>query len=89
MTLSRTAKIAVALLTLPTAALADRPPTLDEREAVTGALVSAGYTSWSEIEYEEDDQTGGVWEVDDALRDGQSYDVTLDADFGILTEERD
>ncbi len=51
-----------ALMAAPTVALADRPPTPQERAAVEGVLRANGYVSWEEIELDDD----GHWEVDDA-----------------------
>jgi len=72
------------LLTAP--ALADRPPTLEEREAIQSSLIAEGFISWKEIEWDND----GCWEVDDALTtEGQEYDLKLDAAFQIFHRERD
>jgi len=53
----------------------DRAPTADERTRIEAALTAAGYSSWEEIELDENDG----WEIDDALHtDGQKYDLVLD-----------
>lgn len=80
------APAAFALAQMATQALADRPPTLDEREAIQAVLIGEGFTSWSEIEWDDD----GYWEVDDAIAaDGHEYDLKLDADLHIIERERD
>ena len=57
------------------AALADRPPTPEERAAIEAKLKAEGYTRWESIELEDD---GSVWEVDDAVAaDGREYDLEL------------
>lgn len=74
----------VAFLAAP--ALADRPPTLEEREIIQSALIAEGFISWKEIEWDDD----GYWEVDDALTaEGHEYDLKLDAEFQIIERERD
>lgn len=58
-----------------TSALADRKPTLEERTRIETKLKELGYTSWDEIELEED---RNVWEVEDArAADGKKYDLKL------------
>jgi hypothetical protein len=55
-------------------AFADRAPTAEERERIEAQLTSLGYTSWEEIEWDDD----GYWEVDDAIGpDGVEYDLEL------------
>lgn len=72
----RIASIAAAILAASAAfapALADRPPTPDERVKIEGALKDAGFTTWKSIELDD-----GRWEVDDAIgTDGQKYDLKL------------
>lgn len=78
------AAAALALLAAP--AFADRPPTLEEREAIQGVLIAEGFTSWSEIEWDDD----GYWEVDDAIaQNGDEYELKLDAQFNIIDCDRD
>lgn len=68
------AGVATAVL-LATPALADRQPTAAERTAIEQALRDAGYTSWEEVELDDD---GPVWEIDDARRaDGGRWDLKL------------
>jgi hypothetical protein len=76
---------ASALALAPIAAAADdRPPTPEERAQIEEVLRAEGFTSWEEIEWDDD----GYWEVDDAVAaDGQEYDLKLDAEFNII--ERD
>lgn len=75
--------VSVALLATPV--LADRPPTLEKRDTIQSVLIAEGFTSWSEIEWDED----GYWEVDDAIAaNGQQYDLKLDAEFQIIHRGR-
>lgn len=69
-------------------ALADRDPTAEEREAIETELRAQGFTSWEDIELEDDES---VWEVDDAVdADGQEYDLHLDpGTLEIVKRERD
>ena len=56
-------------------ALADRAPTAAERTALEKTLRAAGFTSWEEVELDDD---GPYWEVDDArMADGKRYDLKL------------
>ncbi|MBV2143322.1 PepSY domain-containing protein [Falsochrobactrum sp. TDYN1] len=56
-------------------ALADRHPNADERKQIEEVLTAAGYSSWGEVELDNDK----VWEVDDARHsDGYRYDLELD-----------
>ena len=74
------------------AALADRAPTAEERSAIEAALRAEGYTSWEEIEFDDDDDDADdqVWEVDDARGpDGLEYDLKLDRNYRIIKRERD
>lgn len=68
-------------------ALADRHPNSDERAKLETALTEAGYTSWGEIELDDDK----VWEVDDARhKDGHKYDLELDkTTLKIIKQDRD
>ncbi|MEO4041933.1 PepSY domain-containing protein [Hoeflea sp. CAU 1731] len=82
--------LAVSLLVATTTtALADRPPNTEERKAIEDVLTTAGYTSWEEIEFDDDDDDR-VWEVDDAIGpDGKEYDLKLDTDYKIIKKELD
>lgn len=82
--------LAVSLLVATTTtALADRPPNAEERKAIEDVLTTAGYTSWEEIEFDDDDDDR-VWEVDDAIGpDGKEYDLKLDTDYKIIKKELD
>lgn len=74
------------------AALADRAPTAEERSAIEDVLRDAGFTSWEEIEFDDDDDDADdqVWEVDDARgADDIEYDLKLDRDYRIIKRERD
>lgn len=75
-------------LAAATPALADRPPTEAERQAVERTLKAAGFVSWEEIELDDD---GPRWEVDDArTKDGLRYDLKLDTkSLRIVRQERD
>ncbi len=66
----------------------DDKPTLEERARIERALVALGFTSWDEIEREDD---GRVWEVDNArMPDGSEWDLKLSADdLRVLKRERD
>jgi hypothetical protein len=79
------AGLAAALFAAP--ALADdRPPTPEERARIEGVLATEGFTSWDEIEWDDD----GHWEVDDAVGpDGRQYDLKLDASFVIISRDPD
>ncbi|MBR2119770.1 MAG: PepSY domain-containing protein [Afipia sp.] len=58
-----------------TPSLADRKPTLEERSRIETKLRELGYTSWDEIEFDEE---RNAWEVDDArMADGRDYDLKL------------
>src|SRR3546814_18113630 len=62
------------------AALADRAPTDEERSSIETALRAEGYTSWEEIEFDDDDDDADdrVWEVGEARgSDGVGYDLKL------------
>ncbi len=55
-----------------TPALADRDPTPEERIQVEAALQYLGFTSYDDIDFDED----GYWEIEDARdADGQEYDL--------------
>src|SRR3546814_8344543 len=61
--------LAVSLSLLPlSAARADRAPMDEERSSIETVLRAEGYTSWEEIEFDDDDDDADdqVWEVDDA-----------------------
>lgn len=94
-TVTRTSFIALVLslsLFAPSAAFADRAPTDEERSSIESALKAEGYTSWEEIEFDDDDDDADdqVWEVDDARgSDGVEYDLKLDRDYRIIKRERD
>lgn len=65
-----------AVVLAATPALADRAPNDQERTAVERVLRANGFTSWEEIELDDD---GPRWEIDDAKAgDGRRYDVELD-----------
>jgi len=58
-------------------ALADRGPTLEERDSIEQALRVQGFVRWGDIDL---DESEGVWEVEDALSvDGREYDLKLRA----------
>ncbi|HEY9539314.1 MAG TPA: PepSY domain-containing protein [Kiloniellaceae bacterium] len=85
--------LAVSLSLLPlSAARADRAPMDEERSSIETVLRAEGYTSWEEIEFDDDDDDADdqVWEVDDARgADGVEYDLKLDRDYRIIKRERD
>lgn len=67
-----------------TQVLADRAPEPDERAAIETALEAKGFTTWEEIEWDND----GHWEIDDAVdTEGIEWDLKMDADLNII--ERD
>jgi hypothetical protein len=76
---------ALALATLEPA-LADRPPTPEERARIEAVLRDAGFRTRKEIGFDD-----GRWEVDDAVAaDGVEYDLKLDPDtLSILERRRD
>lgn len=64
-------------------ARADRNPTAQEWAEVVTALRDAGYTTWSEIEFDD-----GQWEVDEArAADGKRYELKLDRSYKIVKRE--
>ncbi len=77
-----------AVLFLPMAACAeDRPPTPEERAQIEKSLRDAGYVTWEKIELDD-----GMWEVDDAMKDGDTreFDLKLDPQtFEIVVERED
>lgn len=85
--------LAASLSLLPlSAAIADRAPTNEERSSIEAALRAEGFTSWEEIEFDDDDDDADdqLWEVDDARgADGVEYDLKLDRDYRIIKRERD
>jgi polyisoprenoid-binding protein YceI len=83
----KAAALAVAFALAPvTAALADRPPTDEERTQIEAALQEAGYSSWGSIEWDDD----GYWEVDDAVDSGGvQFDLKLDEGLTIIEEDRE
>jgi len=82
----RTAMLTAALAAVPlTGALADRPPTPEERQIIADVLREEGFTGWGKIEFDD-----GEWEVDNAIGpDGRKHDLTLNADFVIVRGEPD
>jgi hypothetical protein len=72
---------------LATPALADRDPTSEERSQIEAELTNQGFTSWEEIEWDDD----GYWEIDDAIHtDGREYELHLAPDtFEVLKREDD
>jgi len=52
----------------------DRVPNAAERASIEDTLKQAGYVSWEEIEFDD-----GVWEVDDARKEGSTvkYDLKI------------
>ncbi|MEA3537920.1 MAG: PepSY domain-containing protein [Pseudomonadota bacterium] len=80
--IARFGTVAAVLAVLSSPALADRKPSASELEKLTATLRAAGYTSWEEIELDDD----GPWfEVDDARKaDGTRWDLKLSpSDFQI------
>jgi hypothetical protein len=78
--MNQTIKSVLAALAMSAAAaspsLADRAPTADERAKIEQMLRSEGFTSWDEIELDDDG-----WEVDDAKgSNGREYELKLDRD---------
>ena len=78
---------AVLILIAATPALADRDPTDEERAQIEAALQSLGFTSWDEIELDDD----GYWEIDDAEgSDGQEFELRLAPDtFEVIERKAD
>ena len=76
------------IFSLPIVANADdRPPTPEERQQIEKSLRAAGYTTWEEIEFDD-----GMWEVDDARKQGDNreFDLKLDPKtFEIRVERED
>jgi hypothetical protein len=69
-------------------ALADRPPTSEERSRIEAVLRNEGFTDWGAIALDDDD---GVWEVEDAYAsDGHRYDLRLHPNtLAIIAREPD
>jgi hypothetical protein len=69
-------------------ALADRPPTPQERSRIETMLRNEGFSNWGKIELDEDDD---VWEVDGAhASDGRRYALWLHPDtLAIIGREPD
>ncbi len=88
--MNQTIKSVLAALAMSAAAaspsLADRAPTADERAKIEQMLRSEGFTSWDEIELDDDG-----WEVDDAKgSNGREYELKLDRDtLRIIKREAD
>ena len=80
--------VGAAVLLLAGPALADRKPTPEERSRIEAKLTALGFTSWDEIELEDD---SSAWEVDDATKgDGQEFDLDLHPEtLEVLRQERD
>lgn len=76
-----------ALIAAPASVLADdRPANAQERAAIEEVLRAAGYTSWDEIEWDDDN----YWEVDDARgADNREFEVKLDKDLTIISTKPD
>ena len=70
-----------------TPALADREPTPEERFQIEAELQYLGFTSWDDIDFDED----GYWEIEDARgADGHEYDLRLSAEtFEVLEGQAD
>ncbi|MBC7282144.1 PepSY domain-containing protein [Hoeflea sp.] len=88
--MTRTAAIFAAILFAALTAPAfanDRAPTAEERASIEAALTAEGFTSWGEIELDDDK----VWDVDDAIHsDGKEYDLELDkTTFAITGRDED
>ena len=62
-----------------------RPPTEEERFAISQSLQRLGFSAWGEIEFDND-----RWEIDDALhKDGFVYEVDLaPRDLALLKKKR-
>jgi len=67
-------------------ALADRPPSPEERARIENMLRNEGFTDWGTIALDDDDD---VWEIDDAhASDGHRYDLKLHPDtLAIIARE--
>jgi hypothetical protein len=77
---------AILALPLSPAALADRPPIAEELARIEAKLTELGYTSWEEIEWDDD----GYWEVDDAIdASGREFDLKLHPDTLEVIERDD
>lgn len=71
-----------------TPALADRPPSKEEMQAIAAKLTSEGFKSWNKVEFDPD---GPIWKVDDARAlSGKTYDLQLSPDgYGIVKKDGD
>lgn len=74
---------AVLVGVLSSDARADRNPTADDWANVVTALKDAGFTTWGEIEFDDD-----RWEIDEArAADGKVYELELDRSYKIVKRE--
>jgi hypothetical protein len=83
----RMTALAALLATAPLGAAyaAERAPTADETAMISDILLSEGYTSWGEIEWNDDQ-----WEVKNAIgQDGNRRDIALDSQFVVLNDGED
>jgi hypothetical protein len=67
-------------------ALADRPPSPEERSRIETMLRNEGFIRWGKIEFDDEED---IWEVDNAhASDGHRYDLRLHPDtLEIITRE--
>lgn len=85
--------LVLAGLSVPVPVLAkDRAPTKVERAAIEQKLRSLGYTSWDEIELDDDrPHRQPKWEIDDARKgNGPRFDIVLEpGTLRIISEKPD
>jgi hypothetical protein len=64
---------------------ADRAPSADETAMISDILLSEGFTSWGQIEWNDDQ-----WEVKNAIdQEGNRRDIALDSQFVVLNDGED
>jgi len=88
MTFTASALIAGLLLLSPGTLHAGDRPSPDERTRIEAALKSLGFTTWGEIEKEDE---GRAWEIEDARgADGREYEIKLSVrDLREISRKRD
>ena len=78
--------VAAAVALLATPAFADEKPSAEEAKKLTEAAAALGFTGG---ELEKESEATGVYEIDDAKKDGAQYDLKFDKDFKLLSITRD
>jgi hypothetical protein len=74
--------LAVAAVSISTAALAEKPVSPAEAEKIKAALQVWGCSGGK---MEQETEAGGTYEVDDAKCHGAQYDIKLDKEFKVIS----